>query len=498
MGTLLSKFGSFTKSPDSPGSATSRTFSASSDTLSRSFSTNSMPTSPVLVDANVDTELRDAFNAFLDAGDISDIIDGFEDVLLLIGATNQAGGSGLLDELSQKLAGDLNFKQKHYFRTIMKRQQDMRAMPVFRTLAKVKAVVVGSGPVGLRGAIELALMGADVTIIEMRNAFPRLNILHLWDWACDDLADLGFTRAQLFGPGGNNHISTRTMQTNLTRLALILGVRIHTGVKFAGVDKPATKGAMYQIRTEITDTAAHNAYCTTLLAANILIDAGGTAAPVVKHYKLTQKHQKLSQALGLVAHFKREKSENASEEFSHAYQYKQKEFERLKTRGIDIENVVHYKRGTHYLVMTPTVGSLTARRCLKSHSVDKADMLKAGNINMDNLRQFARDVAVFWGLPETVQFIDDKRQAAQIFDFSERTTTVESMRVEQDGEAQLLVFVVGDALIEPFWPEGLGINRGFFSVLDTAFIIQTYFHEGSVAKEFVREMLKVGALLTLV
>lgn len=34
-----------------------------------------------------------------------------------------------------------------------------------------------------------------------------------------------------------------------------------------------------------------------------------------------------------------------------------------------------------------------------------------------------------------------------------------------DGQ-QVAVFVVGDAVLEPFWPEGLGINRGFHTVLD--------------------------------
>jgi hypothetical protein len=34
------------------------------------------------------------------------------------------------------------------------------------------------------------------------------------------------------------------------------------------------------------------------------------------------------------------------------------------------------------------------------------------------------------------------------------------------GDDALLVGLVGDALLEPFWPEGLGIVRGFHSALD--------------------------------
>ena len=37
------------------------------------------------------------------------------------------------------------------------------------------------------------------------------------------------------------------------------------------------------------------------------------------------------------------------------------------------------------------------------------------------------------------------------------------------------MLVVGDALMEPFWPEGLGVNRGFLSALDAAWVL-THFH----------------------
>ena len=34
------------------------------------------------------------------------------------------------------------------------------------------------------------------------------------------------------------------------------------------------------------------------------------------------------------------------------------------------------------------------------------------------------------------------------------------------------VFPVGDALLEPFWPQGLGSNRGFHSALDAAWAVR--------------------------
>lgn len=55
-------------------------------------------------------------------------------------------------------------------------------------------LVVGAGPVGLRLAIEAALLGAEVDIVEKRTGFSRNNVLHLWPFLIDDLRGLGAKR----------------------------------------------------------------------------------------------------------------------------------------------------------------------------------------------------------------------------------------------------------------------------------------------------------------
>lgn len=57
--------------------------------------------------------------------------------------------------------------------------------------AKLKTVVIGAGPCGLRTAIELALLGAEVIVIEKRDSFSRNNVLHLWPFLIVDLKNLG-------------------------------------------------------------------------------------------------------------------------------------------------------------------------------------------------------------------------------------------------------------------------------------------------------------------
>lgn len=41
----------------------------------------------------------------------------------------------------------------------------------------------------------------------------------------------------------------------------------------------------------------------------------------------------------------------------------------------------------------------------------------------------------------------------------------------------------------------LGINRGFLSVLDTAFVLQAYFHQGHILPELIDEMTKLRSYL---
>ena len=57
--------------------------------------------------------------------------------------------------------------------------------------AVIAVAIVGAGPVGLRTAIELAMLGTRVELLEGRDDFSRLQVLHLWDWIEADLIDLG-------------------------------------------------------------------------------------------------------------------------------------------------------------------------------------------------------------------------------------------------------------------------------------------------------------------
>ena len=86
-----------------------------------------------------------------------------------------------------------------------------------------------------------------------------------------------------------------------------------------------------------------------------------------------------------------------------------------------------------------------------------------------------------------------------IFDFTNLYKSKNACQVLDHQGQQLLLAVVGDSLMEPFWPEGTGVGRGFLSVLDTAWLVRRWVeadrgHLPSVL-EVIREREKLYCLL---
>lgn len=71
-----------------------------------------------------------------------------------------------------------------------------------------QCLVLGAGPCGLRTAIELSLLGAQVVVLEKREDFTRNNVLHLWPFTIYDLRELGAKKFYgKFCSGALDHIS---------------------------------------------------------------------------------------------------------------------------------------------------------------------------------------------------------------------------------------------------------------------------------------------------
>ncbi|XP_051515464.1 F-actin-monooxygenase mical1-like isoform X2 [Myxocyprinus asiaticus] len=284
-----------------------------------------------------------------------------------------------------------------------------------------KCLVLGAGPCGLRTAIELALLGAQVVVLEKRSSFTRNNVLHLWPYTIRDLRNLAAKKFYgRFCSGSLDHICIRQLQLILLKLALILGVEVHTGVSFKGLLEPSGNTGW---RAEVSPKS-HPAAS---FQFDVFISAGGG---------------------------------------------------RYVPDGIDLENIVYYKDDTHYFVMTAKKASLLKKGVIKQDFTDAEQLLAPANVNQEALLQYAYDAANF----STEHMLPDPEFAhnhaglpdVAMFDFTSMHRAENASLVKERKGKKLLIGLVGDCLVEPFWPLGTGIARGFLAAFDTAWMVRSW------------------------
>lgn len=184
---------------------------------------------------------HDHFEAFVQAQLCQDVLSSFQGLCEALGVES---GGGLPQY--HKIKAQLNYwSAKSLWAKLDKRA----GQPVYQqgqACTNTKCLVVGAGPCGLRAAVELALLGARVVLVEKRTKFSRHNVLHLWPFTIHDLRALGAKKFYgRFCTGTLDHISIRQLQLLLLKVALLLGVEIHWGVAFTGLQPPPRKGKYF-------------------------------------------------------------------------------------------------------------------------------------------------------------------------------------------------------------------------------------------------------------
>eukprot|EP00397_Hematodinium_sp_SG-2012_P001628 GEMP01001632.1.p1 GENE.GEMP01001632.1~~GEMP01001632.1.p1 ORF type:complete len:1090 (+),score=221.68 GEMP01001632.1:901-4170(+) len=332
---------------------------------------------------------------------------------------------------------------------------------------QLQMFIIGAGPVGLRTAIAAAVNRYKVGVWEKRDSFSRINRLHLWDFVGRDLIELN---AKLFDCEGSNfatnpdfmHIGIGELQALLLKNALLLGVDVKFKYEYVGT-QVQEKGWL------VTTRDLNCPEVPIMLNADVLIGCDGCNSVVVD---LIGKYIKveMANATGLVANFVNAGT-NAPRQFSMARQYFVPTFKQLEDEsGAQLENIVYYRGNlTHYFVMTCTKKSLIQFGAIDSQF----------NVTTTKLKEYARNVCKFFGMPEEELTFVGGPQACAVFDFS--TTTRCDTPVAFHANDTAAAALVGDALMEPFWPEGLGCIRGFFSGFDCIAALDTWQTEGAVA-----------------
>ncbi|XP_069410465.1 F-actin-monooxygenase MICAL2 isoform X6 [Ovis canadensis] len=367
-----------------------------------------------------------------------------------------------------------------------------------KSCMNTKCLIIGGGPCGLRTAIELAYLGAKVVVVEKRDTFSRNNVLHLWPFTIHDLRGLGAKKFYgKFCAGSIDHISIRQLQLILFKVALILGVEIHVNVEFVKVLEPPEDQENQKIGWRAEFLPADHSLSE--FEFDVIIGADGRRN-TLEGFRRKEFRGKL--AIAITANFinRNSTAEAKVEEISGvAFIFNQKFFQDLKEEtGIDLENIVYYKDCTHYFVMTAKKQSLLDKGVIINDYIDTEMLLCAENVNQDNLLSYAREAADFathYQLPSLDFAMNHYGQPdVAMFDFTSMYASENAALVRERQSHQLLVALVGDSLLEPFWPMGTGCARGFLAAFDTAWMVKSW-DQGTSPLELLAERESLYRLL---
>ncbi|XP_057709661.1 F-actin-monooxygenase MICAL3-like isoform X2 [Corythoichthys intestinalis] len=347
-----------------------------------------------------------------------------------------------------------------------------------RACRDATCAVIGAGPCGLRTAVELSFLGARVVVLEKRDSFSRNNVLHLWPFAIHDLRGLGAKKFYgKFCAGTIDHISIRQLQLVLLKVALLLGAEVHVNVEFKRVVEPPTDQGSSEVGWTLE--AWPKSHVVNRLRFDVVVGADGHRN-TLPGFRRKEFRGKL--AIAITANFKNRntRAEAKVEEIGGvASIFNQKFFQDLRREtGIDLENMVYYKDETHYFVMTAKKRSLLHKGVFLQDFADTERLLSRDNVDQKALQAFARTAADFCtdGQLPRLDFAVNHygRPDVAVFDFTSMYAAENAAVVRGRRGHRLLVTLVGDSLLEPFWPTGTGVARGFLAALDASWMIRRW------------------------
>nr|XP_057942367.1 protein-methionine sulfoxide oxidase mical3a isoform X6 [Doryrhamphus excisus] len=397
-----------------------------------------------------------------------------------------------------KLKSKLNYWKAKALWAKLDKRASQKEYKKGRACTNSKCLIIGAGPCGLRTAIELAFLGAKVVLLEKRDAFSRNNVLHLWPFTIQDLRGLGAKKFYgKFCAGAIDHISIRQLQLMLLKVALLLGIEIHVNVEFKGLIEPPEDQESERIgwRAEVHPRT----HPVNELEFDVIIGADGRRN-TLPGFRRKEFRGKL--AIAITANFinRNTTAEAKVEEISGvAFIFNQKFFQDLReATGIDLENIVYYKDDTHYFVMTAKKQSLLEKGVILHDYADTELLLSRANVDQVALLSYAREAADFstnHQLPTLDFAINHYGQPdVAMFDFTCMYASENAAMVRQRNGHKLLVALVGDSLLEPFWPMGTGIARGFLAAMDSAWMVKSW-AQGKTPAEVLAERESIYRLL---
>ncbi|KAJ3277111.1 [F-actin]-monooxygenase mical3 [Terramyces sp. JEL0728] len=226
---------------------------------------------------------------------------------------------------------------------------------------------------------------------------------------------------------------------------------------------------------------------------NYLYVAEGQSSRLIRNLGFDRKLFRLAQAIGIVVNMdflNTTGPETKMQEFvvtRMAAKWREGPLGPIYDNGLELENL-EYMRGTknHFLAATTKCAFLQSYGVIKEVKETVFESLQAENVNIDKLYEMGRLIGNSVGLPNDAPFCE--KNGTQIFDFSCRGSCSGPFKYfrSTDGANDMMVIPIGDALQNPYWPQGLGLNGGFHNSLDgiwSAHIYHTFKDPAYVIQE---------------
>ncbi|KAJ3193135.1 [F-actin]-monooxygenase mical3 [Irineochytrium annulatum] len=364
------------------------------------------------------------------------------------------------------------------------------------------------------------LLPSSVLVIEKRDSFSRYNVMRVHQSDMDELKSLGardFHRA--LGVGSYESVPIRRVQVILLKMCLVLGVDVMPCTEFVRLNESDSRSRCWTAALRLNHTHELSDGESTVAVAdesvpesisppfNAVINAAGPTNALPDPLSFPRTESRQVTCIGVTANFEATPS-TATAATSSARPSRARRstngsssdrpplteggfvayamptlFKSLKEdRGIDLENLCNYAgdKGDAYIVMTPRKAALLRSGVLLSDDEDPRRLVRSSNVDHAKLVEMALGVARAVGLDvgepgeeegASTRLRRRRRERdgeciedVAIFDFSSRGVVSEPCRVVEDvfdgegtgGVKHLYVSIVGDGMINPFWPLGTG------------------------------------------
>lgn len=401
-----------------------------------------------------------------------------------------------------------------------------------------KCLVVGGGPIGMRMAIELRLGGHEVIMIEKRREIRdaageltslgftnRINRPHMWAYVRNDLERFNgkdFMSRQacypVFTEPETSSIGIDELQVLLLKNVLMLGVDVRLGVGYDNAEiaiNPKSCRPQWKCKLSV-DAMAAKAYGlkegVIEETYDCLMGCDGPRSTVrdtqEKQFGTIEK-RKFMDAIGIVCNV-RKLERKRLKELNYPHGQEPNDMNRTKMvfgdffaklmseADAELEGFIYYKASFHnYIIVTPKRTNLIKHGLsgkVYTFAAARGAAAQAMKDEKDKLRKYMKTILNVAGIPldpllPNEGFVDAPNDC-MAFDFAECWNTKISMQFNlapPDYDTQehgpwmgkkLTPFIclAGDSLLEPFWPMGLGLKRGWQAIMDSTYAVDNLYN----------------------